>query len=83
MFWVAWKSVAISSNIQSRFTTWSLVQMLRSACHGLALTEDSRYVPDDPTMKENENHGTKKISKGDDIPEVPSSLPSVCELVIP
>jgi hypothetical protein len=33
------------------FTTLSLVELFRSACHGLASTEDSRYVPDDPTMK--------------------------------
>ena len=72
----------IKSSIQSRFTTLSLVEVCRSACHGLALTEDSRYVPDDPMMKEDENHDRKEISKGD-IPEVPSSLPSACRLVIP
>ena len=64
MMWVAWKCVAISSQVsKSRFTTLSLVEVFRSACHGLALTEDSRYVPDDPTIKEDENHSTNEISK--------------------
>jgi hypothetical protein len=65
----------------SRFTTLRLVEVFRSACHGLASTKDSRYVPDDPT-DEKMRIMAQEISKGD-IPEVPSSLPSACELVTP
>lgn len=45
----------VRCNIKS-LTTLSLGEVFRSACHGLALTEDFRYVLDDPTMK-NEIHG--------------------------
>ena len=71
----------IKSVSKADFTKLNLIELFRFACHGLASTEDSRYVPDDPTMND-ENHNTKEISKGD-IPEVPSFLPSACELVIP
>lgn len=48
------------------FTTiiLSLVDVFRSACHALASTEDSRYVPDDPTTKKDGKRGAKKFYKG-------------------
>ena len=80
----AWQECGLPGSVLqyqvSRLTALSLVEVFRSACHGLALTKDSRYVPDDPTMKEDENHAKKKKKK---VPEVPSSLPSACELVNP